>query len=60
MAQLPTISEILNNRVDPMLDTGEQGVVLDVDKAVDNIFQAATVKQQNDWNKYLQFQKNLQ
>jgi hypothetical protein len=60
MAQLPTISEILNNRVDPMLDTGEQGVVLDVDKAVDKIFQAATVKQQNDWNKYLQFQKNLQ
>lgn len=43
-----------------MLDTGAQGVVLDVEKGMDRVFQAAVTKQQNDWNKYLQFQKNLQ
>jgi hypothetical protein len=56
----PTISEILGQRSDPMQSTTPLGTSFDISQGAAQVFQAAQLKQQADWQRYSAFTKNIQ
>jgi len=56
---LPTISEIIQAG-SPTLSTEPLGTAFDIERGAQQVFQAAAMKQQADWQRYSQFTKNIQ
>jgi hypothetical protein len=57
---IPSLSEILGQPTSPDLSTTAQGTSFDLTPGMQQVFQAAAMKQQADWQRYTQFTKNIQ
>lgn len=59
MANEPSLGELQSYTGRPELAAGERNVVQDNSQGIANLLQGARDKMQNDWNKYVFFQRNL-